>query len=509
MKLLLISLNQQDVDEFKKAPTDISALSARYLSSYLKSFGHEVDILFLCKYFGKKEDENEIIQIIELIDKLQPDLIGISLMSNHFFRAVTITQAIKQSGNYPPIIWGGIHPTIDTIKCLEFADFVCKGEGEIVVKMLLDNFNNFRDLVIPGIWYKNGDKIVDGGHGQLISDINSLPHPDYNFNTQYIIHKGKLIPLSIEIFRQYFPAIRGHHRVMSGRGCPHNCSYCCSPVFKGLYGHGYMRQRSVDNFMAEMVEIKNKFPFIVFFKIMDDTFASNSVDWLREFNKQYKQKINLPFYCLVSPTTITEEKLDLLVDAGLKEIQIGLQSGSNRLNSEVYLRHAKVEHFLKMMEIFEKYRGRIDFSVDVIVDNPYETKDDLLQTINVLNQIKKPFKLSIFSLSLYAGTSLHQRAINDKLLADENEYLSKQFHLLKNNIFNKIIYLTPRLSKQQINKIIKNYNNFFIRCYINILYFVYTKKRKLPPPLLKLISRILKYIKTIHYRASHLLLSKV
>ena len=65
MKLLLISLNQQDVDEFKKAPTDISALSARYLSSYLKSFGHEVDILFLCKYFGKKEDADKLKVAIE------------------------------------------------------------------------------------------------------------------------------------------------------------------------------------------------------------------------------------------------------------------------------------------------------------------------------------------------------------------------------------------------------------------------------------------------------------
>jgi len=52
MKVLLISLNQQDVEDFKKAPTDISALGVRYLSSYLRSRGREVKILFLAKPYG-------------------------------------------------------------------------------------------------------------------------------------------------------------------------------------------------------------------------------------------------------------------------------------------------------------------------------------------------------------------------------------------------------------------------------------------------------------------------
>ena len=500
MKLFLISFNQQDVEEFKKAPADISALGARSISAYLKREGHEVNILFLCKYFGKKESVAEITQIIELIDKLQPDLIGMSLMSNHFFRAVAVTQAIKQKSGLPPIIWGGIHPTIDPRRCLNYADLVCVGEGELAIEKLMGNLDRFKDLGIEGIWYKDGDKIIEGGPAPLIYDIDSLPHPDYDLNNQYILHEEKLVSLSVEVFKQYFPASRGHHRVLSGRGCPHACAYCCSSIFKGLYGHGYLRKRSVDDFVAEMVEIKNRFPFIIFFKIMDDSFAINSVDWLREFNKQYKQKINLPFYCLVSPLTINEEKLDLLVDAGLKEIQIGLQSGSDRVNTQVYLRHVKAEHFLKMIKMFEKYRGRINFSIDVIVDNPYERGDDMIQTINVLNQIQKPFKLSMFSLAFYAGTNLHQRAMNDKLLANESEYLSKQFHLLKNNIFNKIIYLTPRLSKQTIDKLTNNRHNLLIRFYINILYLAYTKKRKLPPCLLKLISKILKYIKAIRYQ---------
>ncbi len=494
MKFFLISLNQQDMEEFKKIPTDISAIGVRYLSAYLKKAGHEVNILFLCKPYGKKENEAEIVQIIELIEKKQPDLIGVGLMSNHFFRAVAITQAIKKRGGLAPIIWGGIHPTIRPEESLNFADLICVGEGEIAMEKLMNNLNNFKDLKIEGIWHKDVDKIIEGGHGPLVIDIDSLPYPDYDLNNQYILHQEKIPPLSVEILKQYSPMSHGYHRLLSTRGCPHACAYCCSSVFRNFYGACYLRRRSVDNFIEEMVEVKNKFPFIKFFKIMDDSFTFNNIEWLKEFNEKYKQKINLPFSCMVSPLTINEEKLMLLIDAGLRNVQIGLQSGSDRVNSQIYLRYIKTDDFLKAMELFEKYQGRFNFVVDVIVDNPYEQEDDLLKTINTLNQIKKPFALSMFSLAIYPGTILYQRATNDKLLTDENEYLSKQYQILKHNVFNKIIYLTSRLTKSKIDWLTKNRHNFSVQLGINLLYFIYTKKNKLPPSVLKLIFKIRRLI---------------
>ncbi len=491
MKLLLISINQLGLKDFNKA-ADISSLGARYISSYLKSIGHEVDILFLCKTRDEKETEAEIVKIIELVEKTKPDLIGVSLMSNHFFRAVAITKAIKKKGGFPPVIWGGIHPIIKPRECLKYADLICVGEGELAMKKLMDNLDNFKDLDIEGIWYKDGGNIIEGKKSLLISDIDGLPYPDYDLDNQYILHQGKIPPLSAEILQQYFPALRGDHRLISTRGCPHACSYCCSSVFKSIYGRGYMRQRSVDNFIAEMVEIKNKFSFVKSFKIMDDTFVSNSLDWMREFNEKYKQKVNLPFFCLVSPLTITKEKLDLLVDAGLGDVQIGFQSGSNRINREVYLRFARSNDFLKAIKLLEEYKGRLNFSVDAIVDNPYEEKEDLIQTINILNQVKKPFTLSIYSLVFYPGTALYNRAVADKLLDDNTEYLNKQFRLIKNNLFNKIIYLTPRLKKEKIGQLVSNHHQFLARFYINVLYFAITKKNKLPPNLSILISKTFK-----------------
>jgi len=488
MKLLLISVNQS----FKNGLVDISVLGIRHLSAYLRRIGHKVNILFLCKPYGKKENETEITQTIELIKKLKPDLIGIGLMSNHFFRAVALTQAIKKNGGLPPVIWGGIHPTTRPRECLNFADMVCVGEGELMMEKLMNNFDEFRNLKIEGLWYKDGNKIMEGEAGKLVPDINILPYPDYDLDNQYILRQGKIFPLSGEILKQYSPASVGAHRLMSSRGCPNACAYCCNSVFKKLYAGKHLRWRSVDNFIGEMAEVKNKFPFVKRFKIADDNFATNNIEWIKEFNKQYKQKINLPFYCNVSPLTANEEKMDLLVDAGLNHVQIGLQSGSDRVNSQVYHRPINAGHFKKAVKLFEKYKGRLTFIVDVIVDNPYELEEDTIETINVLNQIKKPFMVNMFSLTLFPGTDLHQQAVADKILISGDEHLNKEDGMIKSSVLNKIIYLTPRLTRQKIDQLTNNRCRFLTRFYINALYFAYTKKNKLPPIVLKLASKALK-----------------
>jgi len=490
MKLLLISINHQHRDD----PADISVLGVRYLSAYLKGAGHDVTILFLWELFGGKESEDELVQITEFIERLKPDLIGLSLMSGLFLRAVAITQAIKEKSHLPLVIWGGIHPTAEPRECLEFADLVCVGEGELALEKLMSNLDKFKDLKIEGIWHKDGNKIIDGGEGMIVHDINRLPYPDYDLNNQYILHQGKISSLSVEILKQYSPASVGAHRLISSRGCPNNCTYCCNSIFRKLYGGSHLRWRSVDNFIKEMVEVKNKFPFVRHFKIADDNFAFNSIEWIKEFNKQYKQKINLSFFCNVSPLTVSEEKLDILVDAGLNHVQIGLQSGSDRVNRQIYLRPIGADVFLKAIKVFEKYEGRLTFIVDVIVDNPYEYEEDVIKTINVLNQIKKPFMINILSLTLYPGTRLYQRAVADKILINDKEYLKKHFGLIENNVLNKIIYLTPRLTKQKIGQLTNNRHRFFTRFYIKVLHFAFTKKNKLPPVVLKLASKVLKKV---------------
>lgn len=493
MKLLLISLNQQDVEECKKAPTDISALGTRYLSSYLKSKGHKVNILFLAKPHSQEENEKELKQINDLISKLAPDLIGISLMSNHFFRARKIAVSIKNKFDMP-IIWGGIHPTIEPVSCLNYADMVCVGEGEVALEQLLSR-GGMIEPNIQGIWHKKNKQIIDKGFAPLLENIDDIPYPDYNLTDHYIIHNHQLIPLTVEIFRQYYPASRGDHRLISSRGCPHACAYCCNSVFRLMYSGRYFRKRSVNGLINEMATIINQFPFIKSFKIMDDNFTANDINWLKQFGRQYKEKINLPWFCLVSPLTIDEEKLETLINCGLKTIQMGLQSGSDRVNKETYSRNIKSSQFLTAAKLLETYSDKLEVIIDVIIDNPFETGKDLIETIGVLNQLKRPFNLALYSLAFYPGTELFKRAVKENILNNTKEYLSKEFHLFRGSYLNKLIYLIPRLKKEKIDKLVNERQNLFIKFYVGLLFLIYTKKNKLPSWVLKILSKLKKTFK--------------
>ena len=77
----------------------------------------------------------------------------------------------------------------------------------------------------------------------------------------------------------------------------------------------------------ELLWVKENFPYVGFIWISDDAFFARNKKNLEEFCKEYKEKINLPFTCLASPMTISEEKMDMLVDAGLIYLQMGVESG--------------------------------------------------------------------------------------------------------------------------------------------------------------------------------------
>jgi radical SAM superfamily enzyme YgiQ (UPF0313 family) len=106
---------------------NVTANGLRLISSYLKQHGHEVNLIFLNvpnSKLGSKLTESVVSDILNLCES--SDLIGLSLMTNHFVLAKELTLEIKKRLR-APIIWGGIHPTVQPDECLQYADMVCLG----------------------------------------------------------------------------------------------------------------------------------------------------------------------------------------------------------------------------------------------------------------------------------------------------------------------------------------------------------------------------------------------
>ena len=449
-------------------PPDVSAFGTRALSAYLKKHGKDVRIIFLPggveKYKYQKgyqyEYEKLILeQIIEL--GKESGLIGISFMSNYLARAMQICQAIKISLDVPVIV-GGIHPTVSPEECLRFSDMVCIGEGEETLLELIEKIETGKNYDhIQNLYVKRAGKIYKNPLRPLIRDLDQLPFYDFGTDKQYIYDnvKKKIEPLSKELIKRSFPLephLEGSfndsykrtlsYKTMTTRGCPHHCTFCAEKTLSDLYkGQGYLRKRGISHIMEELVWVKRELPFVESIFPFDDTFLVRSTKEIIEFSKSYKELIGLPFHIQASPTTVTPEKMEVLIDAGLVFVEMGIQSTSNTAKN-LYKRWVSEEAILKASDVFQKYKNKIyPPCYHVILDNPWETSTDVIETLNTVLKLRKPFWLKRASLVCFPGTELYDKAKQDGIFrTEEDEWeniYSKHLHTPKGTYINFLMYL--------------------------------------------------------------------
>ncbi|MBF0590715.1 MAG: B12-binding domain-containing radical SAM protein [Nitrospirae bacterium] len=428
---------------------DITVFGLRTMSAWLKAHGHRTRMIFLPDPYadaplsnrqrrgGKIYSQQALNQLIALCS--DSDLIGITLMTNYFYHAVELTTAIRKS-LHTPIIWGGVHPTIRPEECLKHADIVCVGEGEDALLELANKMASNTDyLTTPNLWIKTPEDAegADGSKGIVKNHLRALtrnldiyPLPDYSFNDHYVLQEGRIIPLDYEATRAFLMLgtvsvylNRVGYQTMTGRGCPHSCTYCINDTLRTLYsGKGtYMRWRSVASVIEELSWVKANMPFVGYIWISDDAFFARGTKAIAEFCQGYKREIALPFSALASPLTVTEEKMALLVDAGLCYLQMGIESASDKTQRLFNRQNMSNDVIMKAIRIINKYKDRMyPPSYDFILDVPYETDEDRRQTLRFISEIPRPYQLQPFSLVLYPQTRLYQMARADGLIADEH-----------------------------------------------------------------------------------------
>lgn len=480
----------------------ITNLGLRYLSSSLKRKNHQIKLVFLPRRLGKRGDFDDIYSpfstsVLTDLKYLCRDahLVGISVMTPYFARSVELAKFLKNQIR-APLVWGGIHPTVEPEECLKSADFVCIGEGEEALIELVEKLENGKDYTkTANFWFKKGEKIIRNPPRLLKHDLDNLPFPDYDLSRHYILIDKRIVNLNQKLLEQYLPYIpnpKGDqlvaYPIFCTRGCPHGCSYCCNNALRRLYpGQKYIRRRSVKNIIQELKEIRKKFPFIKAVKIEDDSFLVAATSEITDFAKMYKKEIGLPFICLSSPVNITEEKIASLVEAGMVGIQMGIQSGSDILNKNIFNRPISAKQILAGASVINKYQEKLTPPrYDIITDNPFETEKDLIKTIKILAKIPGKYILNLYSLVFYPGTALYKRAASEGLLQDKEETYRKNWLKIEMTYLKFLIFanrfsffkipsawLKFLLAKQTIN-IGKKFNFLFAFLY-QFIYFLRLK----------------------------------
>ena len=222
-----------------------------------------------------------------------------------------------------------------------------------------------------------------------------------------------------------------------------------------------VRKRSITNIITEM-EYAVKTGFTSFF-ITDDNFFSFSLEELKEFNTQYKAKINKPFSVaglnpnnFKSPTT--EKKLLILIDCGLSDIRVGIQSGNNN-TLKYFKRGYKADEVLDLLEPLEKYRKTIwphphntlKVSIDFICDSPWETDEDKIATIKFALKILKQYSLLSYTLVYLPGTELYRQAVENKWIDDNyKDIYFRGIAGVNDTIFNRLLFLIAVMKEREV-----------------------------------------------------------
>lgn len=345
---------------FLSFPWIIDLLGMGYLSSVLKKEGYEVDIT--------RPDT-----MWEDILNLKPDIIAISTTTGQHIRYLKLAREIKKWYPEIKIVFGGAHstyfPEVANETCI---DFIIRGEGEV----------SFLKLV----------KAIESGHATgkerqiepLVENLDTLPFPD-----RELIYKYP---------ENYDNPIKN---VFTSRGCPFNCSYCYLSAFRELYkDQPVLRHRSVDNIIAECIELREKY-YAKFIFFADDEFAINN-ERLQEFSDKYR-KVGLPFHCQLRIDCLTEEKVRTLKEAGCYSVTFAIESGNQVTRWVVLNKKITDRQVIKGVELLKKYNLR--FRIENIIGLPGELIENALAT----------FKMNTRCGGTYNWVSLYQPYPRTKL----------------------------------------------------------------------------------------------
>jgi radical SAM superfamily enzyme YgiQ (UPF0313 family) len=365
--------------------------------------------------------EKEYELLTELLLKLKPDIIGISLRSSFFRIATTATIKIREKLSVP-IIWGGTHPTIAPEECIQIADIVCIGEGEQTMMELSQYITNGQDIRnIKNLWVRETEQIFRNPVRPPIQDLDNLPFPDYGAQNKYFIEN--------ESVSSHDPALDTFNfDIMASRGCPYRCTYCCNSIFIDIIkGKGkVIRRRSVDNVLREIRAMKHQMPKLSRIDFIDEVFAWDK-KWVKEFLDKYKKEFNLPFQCAQHPNMVDLETLTMLKDAGLERIEVGLQSGSEDIRKEIFQRPVSDKALINISQSISKLN--ITPFYDLIVDNPFETDEDKRQSLEFILKLSRPFHLRMYPLTYFPNTKLTKMALRSKLISeDQVESVAERTH---------------------------------------------------------------------------------
>ncbi|MCB0221751.1 MAG: B12-binding domain-containing radical SAM protein [Chrysiogenetes bacterium] len=359
-----------------------------YVASVLKQAGHAVDLIHMVRPMERED-------LLEKIAAFVPDVIGFSAVTNMWGETKRYAAWIKEAMD-TPIVVGGFHAMMapeSIFEESEHVDYACIGEGEQPTLDLLAALEaGGATEGIGGLWVRKNGQVYKNPKNPLNADLDSLPYPDrdiFDFHTIVYGH-GQNAAL-----------------MLSGRGCPYDCHYCCNKWYFENYGgpKEIYRKRSVDSVIAEALHIIEKYE-LKHIQFFDEVFISKR-SWIEEFARRWKEEVDLEFSFLMRVEQAKPDYIRMLADAGCSLIHAGVESGSERVRREILNRRMSNRRIIEAFNLVKEHG--IKTWAFYQIGFPGETIDDIEDSIELHRQLNPDFS-NIAVFYPFPGTQLYREA---------------------------------------------------------------------------------------------------
>lgn len=386
---------------YRKARMPSVSLGLGALASYIEKNSKHRAIIIDARIEGLDPDT-----AFKNLQELDPDVVGLSLCSH---------ESTTWSGPFLSLVkkWKpSIHTTLGNhfsslfpekaLTQLINADSVVIGEGEITLLDLLNHLASNKDWrsILGVAWRDSCGKIIINSRRPLIEDINILPPPKRTI----LKNDGEDCELVVE----------------GSRGCAFRCSFCTIGPFYGLQKGSSLRQKSAKTIYSEIKQIRSKYPKLRRIRFVDPEFFIGEsrpiiIKELAELICNNFSDLQICVESRASSVIHNVELLKLLKKAGLMRVNMGIESGSQKLLDKMN-KCTKVEDNIYATKILRELD--IDYSYGFMMITPWSLDEDIEQNIIVLKQLGKIEPHRFFhELSLIPGTAAFEQMVKEKGLS--------------------------------------------------------------------------------------------
>ncbi len=321
-------------------------------------------------------------------------VVGFTTHTTSFLVSLAIAERIKRADPGVVILFGG--PQASRSQCAkEFShdsrvDGVCVGEGEGILVSVLDALARGEPLrPLPGLIVREKGHPVDLGDAGLITDLDSLPFPDYSDFKDDILDGRYANPRRLEIF--------------DSRGCVRSCDFCGEWQYWRRYRH--MSGRRV---FDEVVRQMSLYPGVSHFYFIGSLLNGNpkELDRFCDLVIESGVKITWEGQAIVSPR-MDAAMLSKMARAGCVWLGYGIESGSEALRRRINknFSNANAEATLRATA-----RAGIKAQINIMFGMPTETREEFGETLKFLTRIRPYIDTVLASQSfcvLDKGTVFH------------------------------------------------------------------------------------------------------